>query len=224
VAHFPVHLNSDYMHTHDGNASRAVHESAAPHASDAENSGLTEQEIEALLVEVTSLATQAARAVKRRRVKDLPQEVVLECLTAIREGRWNPNGVSLAAIVTTMVRQRAIDGYRSRKRAEKREAEFARDLSENSPTWMRPDGELEERELAELRERALASLPPACREAYLLVREKRMTYEEAAQTLGVSPSGISAFVVKANKKLEGELEKCGIHATRWRKRRSVRQE
>jgi RNA polymerase sigma-70 factor (ECF subfamily) len=194
-----------------------------PEAGDAGNSGYTEQEIEALLVEVTSLARQLAREFRRRGIspKDLAQDVVLECLTEIRAGHWRRDSAPLAAIVRNKVRRRGIDELRRRRRAEKREAEFARERLESTPTWMSPDGELEERELEELREQALASLPPACRRAYELVRDKGMSYEEAARILGVSRSGISAFVVKAQRKLRGQLKNSGIEATRWRRRRSV---
>jgi RNA polymerase sigma-70 factor (ECF subfamily) len=200
------------------NASQARRDSSV-----AGDIGYSEDEIEALLVEVTRLAKQFARElVKRRVAEDLAQDVVLECLTAIRGGRWSRRGAALPAIVANLVRRRAVDGLRSRQRAEKREAEFARELLENSRAWMAPDGELEERELAEMRERALASLPPACRRAYLLVRDQGMSYQEAARILGVSRSGISAFVVKAQRKLRGELASCGIEATRWRRRRFAR--
>jgi RNA polymerase sigma-70 factor (ECF subfamily) len=188
----------------------------------ADNSGYSEPEIEALLVEITRLAAQFARElVKRRGADDIAQDVVLECLTAIRAGRWSRRRAQLPSIVANLVRERAIDSLRSRQRAERREAAFGRELLESSHVWMTPDGELEEHELAEMRERALASLPPACRRAYLLVRDQGMSYEEAAGMLGVSRSGISAFVVKAQRKLRGELANCGIEA-QWRRRRSAR--
>jgi RNA polymerase sigma-70 factor (ECF subfamily) len=173
-----------------------------------------------LLVEITSLANQFARElVKRRGAEDLAQDVVLECLTAIRSGRWSRDVAPLPAIVSNMVRRRAIDGLRSRQRSERREAEFARELFESSRAWMAPDGDLEERELAEFRTRALASLPPACRQAYVLVRDQGASYEEAARILGVSRSGISAFVVKAQRKLKEQLANSGIEATRGRRKR-----
>jgi RNA polymerase sigma-70 factor (ECF subfamily) len=204
------------MEIHLADASPAPRDSSV-----ADNNDYGESEIEALLVEITRLAKQFARELAGRRgADDLAQDVMLECLTAIRAGRWRRD-VALPAIVSNLVRRRAIDGLRSRQRAEKREAEFGRQLLESGHVWMTPDGELEERELEEMRERALSSLPPACRRAYLLVRDQGMSYEEAARMLGVSRSGISAFVVKAQRKLSGELANYGIETTRWRRRRSM---
>lgn len=217
VAHFAVHIDSAWerMDKHPADASQAPRSSSpAGHVDDADDSGYTEQEIETLLVEITRLARQFARKLSRRRrgADDLVEDVVLECLTAIRAGRWRRNAARLPAIVSNLVRRRAIDGLRSRQRAEKREAEFARELFEGSRAWMRPDAELEERELADVRKQALASLPPACRQAFLLVRDDGLSYDDAARMLGVSRSGISAFVVKAQRKLRVELANAGIEA------------
>jgi RNA polymerase sigma-70 factor (ECF subfamily) len=180
-----------------------------------------EVRLETLLVEIARLAREFARSnnVKARHVDDLVQDVVLECLVSIREGQWNGDEAPLPKIVGRIVRCRAVDALRHRQRTAAREADFSREVNETSHAWMAPDAVAEERELQALHEKALAALPPACRRAYVMVREEGFSYAQAATILGVSRSGVSAFVVKAQRKLRGQLKRRGIEATVWRRRR-----
>ena len=45
-----------------------------------------------------------------------------------------------------------------------------------------------------------------------MVREERITYDEAAERLGVTRSTVSAFVVRAQRRLRRQLSKRGIEA------------
>ena len=177
--------------------------------------------LETLLVEIARLTRRFGRQiVKAREVDDLVQDVVLGCLVCIREGRWNPHVAPLPMIVAHLVRCRAVDALRQRQHTAEREAEFGREVREMCHVWMAPDITTEERELKALHEAALASLPPACRRAYVMVREEGFTYTQAARILGVSRSGVSAFVVKAQRRLRRRLKRRGIETAVWRRRRA----
>jgi RNA polymerase sigma-70 factor (ECF subfamily) len=135
-----------------------------------------------LLLEITRLARRFARhIVTAREVDDLVQDVVLRCLVGIREGRWNGRVAPLPVIIGHIVRCRAVDALRRRQCTAEREAEFRREVCETSHAWMAPDAVAEERELKALHAKALASLSPACRRAYVMVREEGLSYTQAAR-------------------------------------------
>jgi RNA polymerase sigma-70 factor (ECF subfamily) len=172
---------------------------------------IDEAKLETLLVEVRRLARQfSRRLVLRSDAEDLAQDIVLTCLTSIREGTWNGRVAPLSVIVANMVRCRTVDRLRRRACAAERDDEYMREVLETSHSWMSPDAALEERELEEIRLRALETLGPACLQAYSLVREEGLSYAEVARMLGVSRRGVCAFVVKAQKQLRRQLRRRGI--------------
>ena len=64
-----------------------------------------------------------------------------------------------------------------------------------------PDASLSERSLRSTVARAVDGLPDRCRETVLLVRERGLSYREAAEVLGVSPKTIDAHMVRAMRAL-----------------------
>jgi len=68
-----------------------------------------------------------------------------------------------------------------------------------------PDATLGERRLLAVVDRALDDLPDRCREAFLLVRERGLSYREAAEVLGISPKTIDAHMVRAVRALRGAV-------------------
>ncbi|MGH7619778.1 MAG: sigma-70 family RNA polymerase sigma factor [Gemmatimonadaceae bacterium] len=116
----------------------------------------------------------------------------------------------LPRIVAHLTRCRAVDLLRRKKSGEERDAEFAREVLDANRDWMAPDRSMEERELDAIREEVLAKLPPGCRRAFELVREEGLSYTEAARVLGVSRAGVSAFVVKAQRRLRRQLNRRGV--------------
>jgi len=186
-------------------------ESVDAHPIDTTTGVVDEAKLETLLLEVERLARQfSRRLVLPADADDLAQDVVLTCLTSIREGTWNGRVAPLPVIVAHMVRCRTVDRLRRRGCAAERDGEYTRELLEASHSWMSPDAALEEQELEEIRLQALETLGPACLQAYALVREEGLSYAEVARMLGVSRRGVSAFVVKAQKRLRQEVKRRGI--------------
>lgn len=68
-----------------------------------------------------------------------------------------------------------------------------------------PEDELQDRELAREVERAIADLPPRCREIFLLVRDDGLTYREAAEVLDLSESTVATQMGRALQRLRHRL-------------------
>lgn len=65
--------------------------------------------------------------------------------------------------------------------------------------WVRCD------ELAEAIERAIDALPPRCREAFLLRREKELSYAEIAAAMGIAPKTVEIQIGTALRSLRRAL-------------------
>jgi len=174
---------------------------------------LDDATIEHALVLATSIARDAAsRIIDTEDAADIAQQVVMDCLIRMRDGRWNVALADMPRVVRRMVLSRAIDGWRAHSRRRAREREHARESSEGARAWMSPDLMYEDGELRDLQEQMLAGIPRVCRRAYLMVRLEQLTYEEAAERLGVSPRTVESHVVRAQRRFRKELERCGIGA------------
>ena len=66
------------------------------------------------------------------------------------------------------------------------------------------------RELEEQVARLIDGLPTKCREAFSLVRVHGLTYEEAAEVMGVLKSTIATHVVRATRILGKQLVDLGL--------------
>jgi len=60
-------------------------------------------------------------------------------------------------------------------------------------------------ELAAAIERAIAQLPPRCREAYLLRRQHHLSYAEIARVMGIAPKTVEIQIGAALKALRASL-------------------
>jgi RNA polymerase sigma factor (sigma-70 family) len=136
--------------------------------------------------------------------EDIAQDVVLECLTRMREGKWRIRR-SLPALVRKMVRRRLTDHLRGQESRVTHEEEHVRERTESIHAWMSPELALQERELERFHEETLASLPRACRRAYVMVREEGTPYGVAADRLGVSRAAVNSHVVAAQRRFRTEL-------------------
>lgn len=63
-------------------------------------------------------------------------------------------------------------------------------VSETSPAWGQDS-------LAQVIDAAVAAMPAARREAFILTKEQGLTYREAAEVLGLSPATINSQLLKA---------------------------
>ena len=73
------------------------------------------------------------------------------------------------------------------------------------PSAEHTDDRVREGELRDAIDRAVASLPPRCRETFVLVRQQRLSYMEAAEVMGVSVKAIEMNIVRAFAALRRDL-------------------
>jgi RNA polymerase sigma-70 factor (ECF subfamily) len=159
-----------------------------------------------LLRQVAALAKRfARRLLVLEGADDLAQDIVLECLTNLRAGTLQIPSRGLAPYVRTMVLRRLLNEYRRNLRHMARDAEYERELAEFPRVWMSPEVCAEEGEIEDALEKALASLPPMCRQVYLMAREDHATYPAIAEALGISHAAISKHLVRAGRRIRTSL-------------------
>ena len=73
------------------------------------------------------------------------------------------------------------------------------------PSGSRTDDLVRETELLNAIDRAVASLPPRCRETFVLVRQQHLSYAEAAEVMGVSVKAIEMNILRAFAALRRDL-------------------
>ena len=84
-----------------------------------------------------------------------------------------------------------------------RRASYIRDDVVNVLRWVvAPDLPVAEKELSQLVANAIEQLPPRQREVFCLVRFDEMSYDEAAEILGISPNTVHQHLVKANMRIQ----------------------
>jgi RNA polymerase sigma-70 factor, ECF subfamily len=169
--------------------------------------------VDALLVEISAIAhREAKRIVGSADAEDVAQDVVLECLIRLRRGAWAIHPSSLGALVKCMVQRQCLDRLRASGRRAEREAEHASGLADRTPAWMSADVALDEDEMANVHDRALARVPRVARRVFVLVQVEQLSYERAAVQLGLSKSAVSAHVGRAKRHLRRHLLEYGIAA------------
>ena len=68
-----------------------------------------------------------------------------------------------------------------------------------------PEDELHANALAKAVERAVAELPPRCREVFVLTRDQHLSYAEVARVLNISPKTVEIHVGRALSLLRSKL-------------------
>ena len=112
----------------------------------------------------------------------------------------------LAPLLLTMARNAWLNAA---KREEYRKTSpLQEDLAPSGPARRsdRLDPRLEQKELEDALERALAALEPGMREAFLLSRYQGLKYAEIAQVLGVSVNTVEARLSRALEHLQEKLK------------------
>jgi RNA polymerase sigma factor (sigma-70 family) len=179
----------------------------------------------ALLIEVFTIARQFARRRFPNDVaEDVAQDIVLECLVTVRAGKCGIKVSLLPGFVRHLVRLRSCDVLRRNHRRANTDEYYARALADTQHVWMSPEMTIDVEELEDFRVRTLASLPCACRRAYLMVREDEESYRAVAEQLGVSRAAVSWHVAEAHRRFRAGLIEQELLATysRSRKRTSIR--
>jgi RNA polymerase sigma factor (sigma-70 family) len=172
-----------------------------------------ETELDALLLRIEAIALTCARELDSpHNVGDIAHDVLLDCLVRMRAGSWHVPPDDVGRFVRRMVQSRGRDLVRRRDRRDERERDYAHEVGQSARGWMAPGQMIDERELAEVHEQALAELPDRCRRVYVMVRDTQDTYAVIAKRLGISASAVSRHVVKAQRRLRNKFLASGFAA------------
>lgn len=132
-----------------------------------------------------------------------PQDAVQEAFIRLwtHRERWN-RGTSVRSLLFTITRNAALDELRRRRR----EVSFSDPpVSSRGVEIPPPLFHLQEEELWEVAEKAIADLPPRRREIFRLVREGGLTYREVAEVLDLSPQTVANLMSLALRNLRVSL-------------------
>lgn len=133
----------------------------------------------------------ARRMLSGDRAVELAHDVTVELLN--RPGGEPPSGPVLYLAVVRRLR----DASRASRRRAAREAAYVESRPGHQPGWAVPGSDLEARELGDRIAQVVARMPRGMRDAFLLVREERLSYREAAERLGVEVGTIHTQLARA---------------------------
>lgn len=133
---------------------------------------------------------------------DIVQEVFVQLWE--RRGTLDPER-SLRALLFRMVRNRAYNHERDRRRRAKLLREEGEVIANGRPEA--PDGRVRAKHLDGLLRQWIEALPERQREALLLSRYEGLSHEEIAQVMDISPRTVNNHLVRALKTLRGEVSK-----------------
>jgi RNA polymerase sigma-70 factor (ECF subfamily) len=141
-----------------------------------------------------------AEAMLRERAlaEEIVQDVMLELWR--RRDALDPDGTPQAYLFQA-TRNRALNHLRHVRVQER----VAPQLAASPPPSAPSDAAAAEAELAQAVARAVAGLPPRCREVFELSRVHNLKYAEIAQTLGVSVKAVEAQMARALRTLRQQL-------------------
>jgi RNA polymerase sigma-70 factor (ECF subfamily) len=118
-------------------------------------------------------------------------------------------GRTARSYLYTTVRYQALDHLRRRRVEERWRTEYAAPLIADQGTVLvsDPDQELTARESAAAIEQAVDALPPRQRQVLLLRWQQQASYDEIAESLGISPKTVAVHVGRAIQRLREILGK-----------------
>jgi RNA polymerase sigma-70 factor, ECF subfamily len=141
------------------------------------------------------------------RSPDEAEDVVQAVFVAIWQNRasWTIRS-GLRVYLFTAVRNRALQQFRNARVRRGLEPDvFALSAAPPSEPFLSPDVQVDQADFTAALAKAVAALPPRCREAFVLTREHGMTYAEAAATMGISPHTIMVQIGRALASLRKSL-------------------
>jgi len=113
---------------------------------------------------------------------------------------WQPTEPLVRGYLFNAVRNRALNHLKHRK-IEYRFAQWEA-VARNAPG---PDGDVESAEFTAAVGRALAALPPRCREACSLRWQFDLSYNEIATTMAIAPKSVEGLITRGLKSLRSTL-------------------
>lgn len=147
------------------------------------------------------------RAVKdRHAAADLVQESYARVLAMHRSGQAI---LEPRALLYQIARRLIIDRHR---RLELRDHEDLAGLSETEqpalPQHLQPESVYASAQLAQAMVAAIESLPPRCREAFVLNRFEALSHEEVAERMGISRNMVAQHITRAVQVCKSCAEGC----------------
>jgi RNA polymerase sigma-70 factor (ECF subfamily) len=142
------------------------------------------------------------------RARDQAEEIVQALFCRLWEQRFTlemPRG--MRPYLYSAVRNRALNELRNRRTELSIEDRLSRD-AEALPAEegvRSPHDEAVAKDLAEALGRAVAAMPPRCREVFTLLRYQQLSYAETAQVLGISPKTVEIHMTRALAFLRDQL-------------------
>ncbi|MBC8593357.1 RNA polymerase sigma-70 factor [Oscillospiraceae bacterium N12] len=128
------------------------------------------------------------------------QEIVLDVFLKLWEQRATlPEIRSIEDYCFILVKNASLN-YQEKEL--KRESCTDRELPEISENSLSPEDELISEELFARYVKALDRLPERCREVFILIREEKQSYAQAAEALGISIKTVDAQLQKATARLK----------------------
>jgi RNA polymerase sigma-70 factor (ECF subfamily) len=134
----------------------------------------------------------ARRLLPREEAFEIAHDVAVEMLDRPLASQASGTTVYFAVIGRLRRAWRATDRRAARDRA------YLESQSTEGPTWARPDAGLDASELRVRIAEAVARMPDAMRQTFLLVRQDELSYKEAAARLGVRVGTVHAQLSRAN--------------------------
>lgn len=135
---------------------------------------------------------------------DEVQDVIQEVFTALWQKRTDMNvRISLVAYLSTAVRNQ-IFNLLSRQQVATRYTDSLHNYWES--TSVAADERLRLRELESLISKEIEALPPKMKQAFLLSRDKKRTYQDIGNELGISEKTVRNQVYNATQILKGKLK------------------
>ena len=128
--------------------------------------------------------------------EDLAQETFVTAWKSLKT--WQKRGS-----LSTWLCGIAVNHYRTSRRTVYDHAML--DETTPAPLDTNPLAHLTRREAASAVDKAIAELPPLCREAFVLVRVEEMAYKEAAMLLGVPLGTLQSRLARATRLLQTSL-------------------
>jgi RNA polymerase sigma-70 factor, ECF subfamily len=133
--------------------------------------------------------------------KDLVHEAFLRLWR--QRSQVELGGPTARSYLYTIVRYQALDHLRRRRVEERWRLEYATPLMTDQGTALAadPDQEFTARETAAAIQQAVDALPPRQRQVLLLRWQQQASYDEIAETLGISPKTVAIHVGRAIQRL-----------------------
>jgi RNA polymerase sigma factor (sigma-70 family) len=143
---------------------------------------------------VARAMTYALRLLPREEARELAHDVAVELVRS-------PDASALSGpVVYLAVTRRLRNAIRAARRRSTREQAYLQS-NNGTPAWVRPDADLEARELRDRLRDAVAEMPASMREIFLLLREQEVSYKEVADRLGVSVGTVHTQLSRAAARL-----------------------